>query len=223
MSGKMAFVFFVTIFGIWQTSFSQVQIKKLESKTDPQTCDILIRYPVYPFAAAKRLNDSIFHYIEVQKTTFLREAKPYYSELDSDDIENRRFPSISIEVAASYVTQSFASYCLEIDPCPSTGCHGTKHYVTFNFDMLRQQFLSPKDLFLTPDSAVCHVLCIYLDSVGVGCDIWRRMKSSKCSLNDLNINVEENSIVFNFSAYALGPGWHRVSIPRRELALKIGN
>jgi hypothetical protein len=198
-----------------------VQIKTLESKTDPHNCEISIHYPVYPLDGAKRLNDSIFQYIEVQKDNFLRDAKSYYSDLDSDDIEYGRFPFITIDVTSFYVTQSFASYCLEIAECPSYGCHGTNQYVTFNFDILRQQFLSPKDLFLTPDSGVCQVLCQYLDSAKIGCDIWRTTKFQKCNLSDLSVNVEEKNIVFNFSAYALGPGWYRVSVPRQKFALKV--
>ncbi|HUL43406.1 MAG TPA: hypothetical protein VLY03_03520 [Bacteroidota bacterium] len=209
------------IFSCYQISVCQIEIRHLKSKEDPAHCDITIQYPYCSDPRAKTLNDKVLQFVRSQRRDFLRDAKSYYTDMDSDLIATREFPYVSVQVKSAKIFGSLVSYCLEYAMCPSWGCHGTTEYTTYNFDLSHQRFLSPSDFILTPEYEVCKVVYGYVDSLLS--DAWDDsiLTPDSCKLNKLKVNIEEKDLVFNFSAYELGPGWHQVAIPRTKFSLKI--
>jgi hypothetical protein len=213
----------LTILVLSQVSYSQIILDTLKSKRDPRYCDLMIVYPVCKNKNAKTLNDSVTHFLRVEKEQFLQQAKPYYSDMDQETIESRQYPRMSVEVLSTYSNDFIVSYCLEMNECPSWGCHGTAKYLSFTYDLIHKRFLNPKDIILTPDTGVCRIVRAYVDSIEYASYTDWQYSHPKCQTNDFNINVDQINIVFNFSAYDLGPGCYRVFIPRQKFILNIKN
>jgi hypothetical protein len=154
-----------------------------------------------------------------EKKRFLAEAQPYYANPDSEIIASREFPSMYVAVISTYISPSLVSYCLEMNECPSWACTGTLKYVTFNYDLKHKKFLTPEDIIQTQAKEVFRLL-----SSKCGCfDLYYHTHAhGRLRLNDFQVNVDKNNVVFNFPAIEIGSGCEtREMISRKQLSIKI--
>jgi len=193
----------------------RIQVKSRTLNRDK--CTAHFQFPIFAHPSGDSLNALVSKFISDLEYSFVENCKYRASKFSDGDTSD-----LHLSLVHYYADETILSYCFMITSYYVGAAHGNVEYKTFNYDLSAQQLMRPHDFIQTADSTLRTLIISVLRKEDESC--FDEDFVSDIAKDKIQVSIEPDSLVFNFSAYQIVPyacGAPRVKIPRKSLALKL--
>lgn len=189
------------------------------NESDDPAYSVDILYPVFEGTDVEPINHEMVYLAEVIHEVFINSVEAREEQRTEDSMAALSTLEITYEV--TYADHGLISVYLPVTTYLAIAAHPATESFSYNYDLTRQTFLMPDDLFI-PGIAYPEVILTTIESVLIARDFGYQPGSSADVMEiHTNWNVVPEGLRINFDAYQVGPGAagpQLVVIPWAEIA-----
>ena len=220
MKNNIPYFLFLSLFFLqWSAQSQGITLDKKTFVSDLDNYEITLEIPLCSDHRAEDLNRLVHKEIDSLKNSFVtyclkvnKEPNPFGKDMKH---------TFRVRILDSLMTDKIVSYCLLISQYYAGSVHGLMRFKTFNFDLIQAKYLMPNDIISIPDSSLRDILMPELLLKSDSC--FSQNALDRKTIENLKINLVNDSIVFNFDDYEIGAyacGTARVAITKSRIPTK---